>query len=98
MQFDEDDNEIKTLLRENQRLLVENNQLLRQMRRGTIIATVFRLIWFVVIICIPLYIYFYYIAPNWENLQQKLENIEDVSAKMEGVKPWFESLNSNPKP
>ncbi|MBP9836390.1 MAG: hypothetical protein KBC78_00985 [Candidatus Pacebacteria bacterium] len=98
MQFDEDNNEIKALLRENQRLLVENNQLLRQMRKGTIIATIFRLIWFVIVIFIPLYIYFYYIAPNWENIKQQLENLEAMTAEMEGANSWFESLNANPKP
>ena len=98
MQFDEDNNEIKALLRENQRLLVENNQLLRQMRKGTIIATIFRLIWFVIVIFIPLYIYFYYIAPNWENIKQQLENLEAMTAEMEGDNSWFESLNANPKP
>ncbi len=98
MQFDEDNNEIKDLLRENQRLLVENNQLLRQMRKGTIIATIFRLIWFVIVIFIPLYIYFYYIAPNWENIKQQLENLEAMTAEMEGANSWFESLNANPKP
>ncbi len=98
MQPDEDNNEIKALLRENQRLLVENNQLLRQMRRGTIIATIFRIIWLAVLIAIPLYIYFNYIEPNWEKIEQQLDNLEAMTSEMEGANSWFEQFNLKTEP
>ena len=94
MEFDEKDNiDVKKLLAENQRLLIENNALLRKMRRDAFIGTIFKVIWFAVLIGVPIYAYFNYILPNWENLQEKIEGLENVTAEMEGAKDWLGSFN-----
>lgn len=101
MKFEQDnDNEIKGLLKENQRLLIENNELLKKMRRNGIISFVFRVIWFMFVIGIPIYIYFAYIQPNWEILKAKIDNLEQVTTELEGAtdgaKDWFNSFNIKP--
>ena len=96
--YQDNNNQIETLLRENQRLLVENNQLLRQMRRGTIIATIFRIVWFAFVIAVPVYLYFNYIEPNWENIQKQLENLETMTAKIDGANSWLEQLDIKTRP
>ena len=88
-----DNSEIKAILAENQRLLIENNTLLRKMRRDAVISTVFRVIWFAVVVGVPIYLYFNYVLPNWENLQAKIEGLENVTTEMDGVKEWFGSFN-----
>ncbi|MEZ4104167.1 MAG: hypothetical protein R3B60_02685 [Candidatus Paceibacterota bacterium] len=94
---DNDENEIKDLIKENQRLLIENNQLLRQMRRHSIIGAIFRFLWFVLVISIPVYIYFQYVQPNWENLTTKINELEQTSAEVGEIKEWFNSLNLRPR-
>jgi cytochrome c biogenesis protein ResB len=54
------DLEIKDLLLENKKLLLENNQLLQQLHRNTIISSVFRVVWFVLIIVLLMFFYFNY--------------------------------------
>ncbi len=98
MKYDDDNNEIKSLLRENQRLLIENNQLLKSMRRSSIIGTIFRVIWFTILLGVPVYIYFTYIQPNWDNLKAKVDNLEQVTAELDGAKEWFDSLKTGTKP
>ena len=98
MKYDDDNNEIKSLLRENQRLLIENNQLLKGMRRSSIIGTIFRVIWFTILLGVPVYIYFTYIQPNWDNLKAKVDNLEQVTTELDGAKEWFDSLKTSTKP
>ncbi|USN87623.1 MAG: hypothetical protein H6779_04415 [Candidatus Nomurabacteria bacterium] len=91
--YQDDNGEIKELLKENQRLLIENNQLLHKMRRHSIIGAVFRLLWFVFVIGIILYGYYHYVKPNWENLTSKISELEQASKEVGEAKEWFNSLN-----
>lgn len=95
--YQDDNTEVKELLKENQRLLIENNTLLHKMRRGSIIGAIFRLLWFALIIGLLLYSYFYYIKPNWDNLTAKIQELEQTSEEIKEVKAWFDSLNLRPK-
>lgn len=92
--MEDEDDDIRELLKENQRLLLENNTLLRRMRRNSIIGTVFRLLWLLFIVALLFYTYFNYIKPNWENLQAKIENLEKINLEMDGAKDWLESVKS----
>ena len=97
MEFGQDNHtEIKELLKENQRLLIENNELLKKMRRSSVIAFVFRIVWLMVVIGVPIYIYFAYVQPNWEILKAKIDNLEQVTTEIggatDGAKEWFNSL------
>lgn len=84
--------ELKKLLVENQRLLIENNQLLNKMRRSAVISTIFRVIWFVIVLGLPVYAYFNYIQPNWENIKQKVDSLEQVTADSEFIKKLYDSV------
>ncbi len=94
---EDNDLKIKNLLLENQRLLIENNQLLKKMHRSSIIGTIFRVIWFFILLGVPIYIYFNYIQPNWDNLKAKVDSLEQMNIEMEGAKQWFETLKTSPK-
>ena len=100
MEFNNNDHtDIKELLKENQRLLIENNEILRRMRRNSIISSVLRFLWFVIVVSVPIYVYFNYIQPNWENLKEKIDNLEQVTSEFggatDGAKEWFDSFNLN---
>jgi len=96
---DQDENiEVKRLLLENQRLLIENNQLLRRMRRNSIIAFIFRMIWFVILFGSIYYVYNNHIQPNWENLEASIEAMQSINFETEGAKNWFESVKSGFQP
>jgi hypothetical protein len=100
MSPDNNHEEIKRLLVENQRLLLENNQLLHKMRRSAVVGSVFRFVWFLIIVGAPVYLYFSYIQPNMSVIKQKFNNFEQMTSESEAVKKFFEaasSWNSNQK-
>ncbi len=84
--------EIKKLLVENQRLLLENNQMLHKMRRISILGTFFRILWFIIVISIPLAIYFFYIQPNMGSIKEKINSFEQMSSDTSTLKEWYESV------
>jgi len=87
-----EDDSVKKLLAENHRLLLENNQLLKKLRRGSIVSSVFRVVWFFILLAIPFYLYFAYIQPNWQNLMGKVDRLEQVTLEMSSVKQWFDGI------
>ena len=91
---DNNHEEIKRLLVENQRLLIENNQLLHKMRRTALISSFFRLVWFVIVVSIPIYIYFNYIQPNIDSIKAKIDNFEQLSSDADFLKKFSDTLKS----
>ncbi len=86
---------IKKLLAENQRLIIENNTILRKMRRDAIIGHIFKVIWVFILLGVPLYLYFTYILPNWEDLKERLDEIDGLKGEINGAKELFDSFDLN---
>jgi hypothetical protein len=86
--------EIKKLLVENQRLLLENNQMLHKMRRSAFIGAFFRIVWFVIVISVPLYVYFYYIQPNLGSIKEKINNFEQLTSESDVFKKISDSIKA----
>ncbi len=92
MNPDNSHEEIKKLLVENQRLLLENNQMLHKMRKSAFLGTVFRIIWLLFILGLPLYLYFAYIKPNMGNLIEKYSELEEMTQNSSVLREWYDSL------
>jgi len=88
--------ELKKILLENQRLLIENNELLRKMRRASVFSGIFKIVWFAVIVLIPIYIFYTYIQPNLSILEEKMELIEQLSGETPDIKAWYDSVKPKP--
>ena len=84
--------EIKKLLVENQRLLLENNQMLHKMRKSAIVGSIFRVIWFLFVIGLPIYLYFSYIKPNMGNLMERYSELEQMTGEASSLKEWLQSM------
>ncbi len=89
-----DHEEIKRLLQENQRLLIENNQMLRRARRSVVLAGLLRFLWFVIIIVTMAYVYFIYVKPNLDTLNAKISALENVGADVTNWQSWYEANKS----
>ena len=74
--------ELKKILKENTALVRENNQLLRKMNRRALYSAIFSVVYWVVIIGVPVYLYFNYAKPYLEEFQSIYQNAQ---AKMEGL-------------
>jgi predicted PurR-regulated permease PerM len=96
---DNQQGEIKQLLQENQRLLIENNQMLHRMRRSSLIAALFRFLWFLILLGSIGYVYFTYVRPNIESIQEKIATLEAMASSDSSVfKKWYESVKTGVAP
>jgi hypothetical protein len=90
------DEDVKRLLLENLQLSRENNRLLRKLKRADTMRTVLSLMYWVVIIIVPVYLYYAYVAPYLIELRRSYENLEAQAAKMEqipeGMQIYLDSL------
>lgn len=86
--------EIKKLLVENQRLLVENNQLLRKMHRSAFIGTLFRIVWFLIVIGLPTYFYFSYVQPNLDSIKERINTFEQMTSDSNAFKDFNKFLET----
>ncbi len=57
------DADIRKLLEQNLQIAKNNNRMLRLMRRNAFYGTVIRILFFIIILGVPTYIYFTYITP-----------------------------------
>ena len=87
---DREHEDMKTLLRENQRLLVENNTLLKELKRANVLSFVFRVVWLLIIIGLVLGAYVFVVGPY---IEQFTGSFEELRSGLDRV-PSFESLRN----
>ena len=83
------DEESKRMLRQTLEISRENNKLLKKMRRTAIWGNVFRLIWWAILIGVPIYLYFTFLQPVFEGLNSQLEGVQ---GGVEGVKGFIDRI------
>jgi len=83
------DIEIKQLLKKNLELTEQNNRLIKKMRRSAIFGNILMIVWWAVIIGIPVYLYFTFFEPFLVDLQTAYQDLE---ARVEGLPQIPDSL------
>ena len=71
------DEDAKVLLRRNLELARENNKLLKKIRRNSMIANIMRLVWWSVIIGVPVFIYYYVLQPYIAEVGEAYRGVAD---------------------
>jgi hypothetical protein len=84
--------QIRGLILENQRLLTENNQLLKKLNRRSTISFWFRIVWGAFIIGLPFVLYFYIIEPYFQSLGSSFETFKQGLQEVPGWKQFYESI------
>jgi len=94
------DNETKQLLKKNLKISEENNKLLKRMRRNAFWGGILRLIWWAVIIGLPVYLYFTVFEPyltslneTYESLKGGVENLQQIPNPLEGLLNKLPGIN-----
>ena len=83
---------IQRLLLENQKLLGENHELLKQIKRNATISMWMRIVWFLFIIGIPFVLYFYIIEPYFDALGSSFGTFQEGLQEIPGWKQFWESV------
>ena len=86
MESDRDHEDILRLLRENHRLIEENNKILKKMYRNDIIGIWFRVVWYSVLIGLPFALYFYVLEPYFQTFGANYETFRQGMAEIPGLK------------
>ena len=84
--------QMKELLLENQRLLAENNKLLKKLRRNAIVSFWLRIVWFLLIIGLPFVFYYYVVEPYFTSLGSSFETFQEGLQEVPGWKQFYESI------
>lgn len=83
---------IRELLLENQRLLAENNQLLKKLHRNAVVSFWVRLAWFFFVIGLPFVLYFYVIEPYFDALGSSFITFQAGLQEIPGWKQFYEAV------
>ncbi|MFC1733187.1 hypothetical protein ACFL6I_23050 [candidate division KSB1 bacterium] len=74
---------IQELLKKNIELTKENNKLLKKMRRNALLGGLLKLVWIAVIVGVPVYVYFNFLAPVLDQVLDAAQTVQDVGGKVE---------------
>lgn len=86
--------EIKELLLKNQELLKDNNVLLHKMHRSAMWATAFRVVWFAIIIGVPVGIYYFVLEPNVANMRDAIDVMIQGAKDVSGMRSILDGVPS----
>lgn len=81
------------LMLENQRLLIENNQLLKTLKRATVWSFWLKVIWFFILLGAPLVIYYYLIEPYFTSLGSSFETFQTGLQEVPGWKQFYNAVS-----
>ena len=83
-----EESEVKTILK----LVKENNRLLRKMRRNAIIGNILRIIWWSVLIGLPIILYYYFLQPYvgqfmeaYQGFQGGVDNLQNIGDQLPSI-------------
>jgi hypothetical protein len=84
--------QLRQLVLENQRLLTENNQLLKMMNRRSIIGIWLRVVWAAFLIGLPFVLYFYVLEPYFDTLGSSFDTFRSGLQEVPGWKQFYEAV------
>ena len=89
-----DHSDIKALILENQRLLGENNKLLKKLHRNARFSLILTLLWYAVIIGLPFIVYFYVIQPYFAAFGSSFTTFQAGMQEIPGWKQFYDTIQN----
>jgi hypothetical protein len=87
-----DVSELKALILENQRLLAENNEILKKLHKGHVRGMWLKAVWFFFIVIAPMILVYYYIAPMYSSMSGgtggsvlKMQDVQELNSLLQGL-------------
>ena len=84
---------LRELVLENQRLITENNRLLKRMHRMSIWSFWIRLGWTLFLIGAPFVLYYYVLQPYFESFGSSFEAFQSGLQEVPGWKQFYEQIS-----
>lgn len=86
--------EMKEVLEDNNRLIAENNQLLKKLHRNARWSFWIRIVWYLLLFGLPFALYFYILEPYFELLGSSYEQFSNGMAEIPGWKQFNLMMDS----
>ena len=82
-----EDEELEGLLRENTRLVRENNKLLHKLWRAEVTGFWTKVLFYVLLIGVPVVIYQYYFEGYVEQMRKTYDSLRDAAEELQNIPP-----------
>ena len=86
------------MIEEIYELVHKNNKLLRAERRSRILGNVLHFVWMLIVVGVPVWLYFTYLQPMLENFQANIAQLEGISRNFpeigQKINPIIETLKT----
>ena len=92
-ELSQEHDEMKELMKQNSKLIAENNKLLRKIHRNGVWSFWTRIAWYAVMIGMPFALYFYILEPYFAAFGSSYENFIDGINELPGLKGIDQLLN-----
>ncbi len=83
---------LHVLLLENQRLLTENNQLLKKMHKRSSVTFWINIVWFMILLGAPFVLYFYVIEPYFKPIAEAIQSLQGSLQDVPGWKQFYSAI------
>ena len=90
---DKDDQQsFQELMLENQKLLTENNQLLKKIHRASLWAFWLKVVWLFIIIGAPFVLYYFVVEPYFTTLGSSFQTFQAGLQEIPGWKQFYQAI------
>jgi hypothetical protein len=84
--------DIRQLLLENQKLLADNNRILKKLHRSSVISFWLKIFWIAVVIGLPFVLYYFVIEPYFGVLGSSFDTFRMGLQEIPGWKQFYEAV------
>ncbi len=88
-----DHKELREILREQNKLIEANNQLLHKIHRYEMVSFWSKMLWFVVLIGVPIIIYYFFLEPYTTSVLETIKNFNNTFHAVPGWDRFVELYN-----
>ncbi len=86
--------DIRQLLLENQKLLADNNRMLKKLHRSSVISFWLKIFWIVLVIGLPFILYYYVVEPYFQAFGSSFDTFRNGVEEIPGWKQFYDAVEA----
>ena len=86
--------DIRQLLLENQKLLADNNRMLKKLHHSSVISFWLKIFWIVLVIGLPFILYYYVVEPYFNAFGSSFDTFRNGVEEIPGWKQFYDAVEA----